>query len=111
MIGDWQGARPCRVHGRETGRTHKLPAIAEFDSVGLRYGTGGEVLRDLDFRLGGGRPSASRLRERSLTARNCWWPTSQPETSMRKWPSASCICLRLSTGSGRLSWLQTPTHA
>jgi len=54
MIGDWQGARPCRVHGRETGRTHKLPAIAEFDSVGLRYGTGGEVLRDLDFRLGGG---------------------------------------------------------
>lgn len=31
-----------------------LSAIAEFDSVGLRYGTGGEVLRDLDFRLLGG---------------------------------------------------------
>ncbi|MEO7654281.1 MAG: cell division ATP-binding protein FtsE [Sphingomicrobium sp.] len=28
-----------------------MSAIAEFDSVGLRYGTGGEVLRDLDFRL------------------------------------------------------------
>jgi cell division transport system ATP-binding protein len=33
------------------GREGELPAIAEFDSVGLRYGTGGEVLRDLDFRL------------------------------------------------------------
>jgi cell division transport system ATP-binding protein len=31
-----------------------LPAIVEFDSVGLRYGTGAEVLRDLDFRLGSG---------------------------------------------------------
>jgi len=26
-------------------------AIVEFDSVGLRYGTGAEVLKDLDFRL------------------------------------------------------------
>ena len=31
-----------------------LSAIVEFDSVGLRYGTGAEVLRDLDFRLGKG---------------------------------------------------------
>src|SRR4029453_5133840 len=31
-----------------------LSGIVEFDSVGLRYGTGGEVLRDLDFRLAGG---------------------------------------------------------
>lgn len=37
------------VHG---GRD--LTAIVEFDSVGLRYGTGAEVLRDLDFRLGKG---------------------------------------------------------
>jgi len=29
----------------------KVAAVAEFDSVGLRYGTGAEVLRDLDFRL------------------------------------------------------------
>ncbi|HEX6661588.1 MAG TPA: cell division ATP-binding protein FtsE [Sphingomicrobium sp.] len=28
-----------------------MTPIAEFDSVGLRYGTGAEVLRDLDFRL------------------------------------------------------------
>ena len=28
--------------------------LAQFDSVGLRYGTGAEVLRDLDFRLTGG---------------------------------------------------------
>ena len=28
--------------------------MVEFDSVGLRYGTGAEVLRDLDFRLTGG---------------------------------------------------------
>jgi len=31
-----------------------LSAIVEFDSVGLRYGTGAEVLRDLDFRLSTG---------------------------------------------------------
>src|SRR4029450_5340266 len=31
-----------------------LSGIVEFDRVGLRYGTGGEVLRDLDFRLAGG---------------------------------------------------------
>ncbi|WP_324806057.1 cell division ATP-binding protein FtsE [Sphingomonas sp. LY29] len=29
-------------------------SIVEFDSVGLRYGTGAEVLRDLDFRLSAG---------------------------------------------------------
>lgn len=32
-----------------------MAAVAEFDSVGLRYGTGAEVLRDVDFRLGSGR--------------------------------------------------------
>ncbi len=31
-----------------------LGAIVEFDSVGLRYGTGAEVLKDLDFRLPAG---------------------------------------------------------
>ena len=31
-----------------------MAAVAEFDSVGLRYGTGAEVLRDLDFRLANG---------------------------------------------------------
>jgi len=31
-----------------------VAAVAEFDSVGLRYGTGAEVLRDLDFRLRSG---------------------------------------------------------
>ena len=37
-----------------TGGGRKLGSVAEFDSVGLRYGTGAEVLRDLDFRLGSG---------------------------------------------------------
>jgi cell division transport system ATP-binding protein len=32
----------------------QLSVVAEFESVGLRYGTGAEVLRDLDFRLGTG---------------------------------------------------------
>ena len=50
MDGAWQGAAPWPRRG-EAG---KLAAIAEFDSVGLRYGTGAEVLRDLDFRLGEG---------------------------------------------------------
>jgi cell division transport system ATP-binding protein len=36
------------------GRIGKLSAVAEFDSVGLRYGTGAEVLRDLDFQLSSG---------------------------------------------------------
>jgi cell division transport system ATP-binding protein len=36
------------------GRVRVLTPVAEFDSVGLRYGTGAEVLRDLDFRLSKG---------------------------------------------------------
>jgi cell division transport system ATP-binding protein len=32
----------------------RLAAFVEFDAVGLRYGTGAEVLRDLDFRLARG---------------------------------------------------------
>jgi cell division transport system ATP-binding protein len=32
----------------------QLSHVAEFDSVGLRYGTGAEVLRDVDFRLSKG---------------------------------------------------------
>jgi len=31
-----------------------LAAVVQFESVGLRYGTGAEVLRDLDFTLSGG---------------------------------------------------------
>ncbi|MEO7278166.1 MAG: cell division ATP-binding protein FtsE [Sphingomicrobium sp.] len=31
-----------------------MSVVAEFESVGLRYGTGGEVLRDLDFGLATG---------------------------------------------------------
>src|SRR6476619_2351645 len=46
----WQGGVAARPgHG---GR--QLAGIAEFEAVGLRYGTGGEVLRDLDFRLARG---------------------------------------------------------
>ena len=36
------------------GEGLNLSQVAEFDSVGLRYGTGAEVLRDLDFRLANG---------------------------------------------------------
>ncbi len=32
----------------------KLAQIVEFEAVGLRYGTGAEVLRDLDFKLAAG---------------------------------------------------------
>lgn len=41
-------------HGKVWERGRTLTAIVEFDSVGLRYGTGAEVLRDLDFRLARG---------------------------------------------------------
>ena len=45
-----------RPHAKSlaTRRGEPLSAIVEFDSVGLRYGTGAEVLRDLDFRLAKG---------------------------------------------------------
>ncbi len=46
----WQGNGPCEWSGRDK----QLSQVAEFDSVGLRYGTGAEVLRDLDFRLAHG---------------------------------------------------------
>jgi cell division transport system ATP-binding protein len=42
----------CRPTLEQVGRV--VAAVAEFDSVGLRYGTGAEVLRDLDFRLRSG---------------------------------------------------------
>jgi len=45
------------LRGVETlrGRERRLTGtIVEFDRVGLRYGTGAEVLRDLDFRLSEG---------------------------------------------------------
>jgi len=45
-------AETCRSVG--TGREGKLESVAEFDSVGLRYGAESEVLRDLDFRLANG---------------------------------------------------------
>src|SRR5687767_4032812 len=48
----WQGGATGRRRPARKGM--KLSQIAEFDGVGLRYGTGGEVLRDLDFRLLGG---------------------------------------------------------
>jgi ABC-type cobalamin/Fe3+-siderophores transport system ATPase subunit len=46
----WQGTgQPCVEFDWAGGEL--VAAVAEFDSVGLRYGTGAEVLRDLDFRL------------------------------------------------------------
>ena len=48
----WQGGARCARSA--SGRDGPLSAIVEFDSVGLRYGTGAEVLRDLDFQLGRG---------------------------------------------------------
>ena len=44
----------CETGAQGTERGGALSAIVEFDSVGLRYGTGAEVLRDLNFRLSRG---------------------------------------------------------
>ena len=44
-----------RLKAVHRGRGFSLSAIVEFDSVGLRYGTGAEVLRDLNFRLAKGK--------------------------------------------------------
>src|SRR3954463_11767299 len=52
MNGAWQGGRFSHPPWKPAGR--QVAAVAEFDSVGLRYGTGAEVLRDLDFRLRAG---------------------------------------------------------
>jgi cell division transport system ATP-binding protein len=46
--------QPRRRATSADGEESKLSAVAEFDSVGLRYGTGAEVLRDLDFQLRSG---------------------------------------------------------
>src|SRR6478735_6422910 len=45
----WQGTGLAGEVVGSAGRP--VAAVSEFDSVGLRYGTGAEVLRDLDFRL------------------------------------------------------------
>jgi len=54
MLAPWQGgprrAKPLFAKGSGVLGA----AIVEFDRVGLRYGTGAEVLRDLDFRLNEG---------------------------------------------------------
>ena len=54
MLPPWQGGhgRATRVGGEGSGVL--ADTIVEFDRVGLRYGTGAEVLRDLEFRLGAG---------------------------------------------------------
>lgn len=51
MLVPWQGGarRATSVSGQRERRL--ASTIVEFDRVGLRYGTGAEVLRDLDFRL------------------------------------------------------------
>ena len=54
MRSHWQGGGPCARQAPGNGRGGPLTAIVEFDSVGLRYGTGAEVLRDLNFRLSKG---------------------------------------------------------
>jgi cell division transport system ATP-binding protein len=51
MCHHWQGGGGCARDAQGKGRAEPLSTIVEFDSVGLRYGTGAEVLRDLDFRL------------------------------------------------------------
>src|SRR4051794_6852746 len=53
MRAHWQVTRPVG-DGASAREGLQLSAIVEFESVGLRYGTGAEVLRDLDFRLIGG---------------------------------------------------------
>jgi len=52
MHGRWQGCGAC-AKSCATGED-PLAAIVQFESVGLRYGTGAEVLRDLDFSLAAG---------------------------------------------------------
>ena len=54
MRAQWQGDEIRQPGERVDGEGHVLTPIVEFDSIGLRYGTGAEVLRDLDFRLSKG---------------------------------------------------------
>ncbi len=54
MRRQWQGNGIRHAGGWLTGRERVLTPIVEFDSIGLRYGTGAEILRDLDFRLSKG---------------------------------------------------------
>ena len=54
MRAQWQGDGIRQPDERVDGEGQVLTPIVEFDSIGLRYGTGAEVLRDLDFRLSKG---------------------------------------------------------
>jgi len=54
MRAQWQGDEIRQPGERVDGEGHVLTPIVEFDSIGLRYGTDAEVLRDLDFRLSKG---------------------------------------------------------
>jgi cell division transport system ATP-binding protein len=54
MRAQWQGDGNRQQGERVDGEGQVLTPIVEFDSIGLRYGTGAEVLRDLDFRLSKG---------------------------------------------------------
>ena len=54
MLAPWQGGAR-RATSVLRGKERRLAEhIVEFDRVGLRYGTGAEVLRDLEFKLGAG---------------------------------------------------------
>jgi cell division transport system ATP-binding protein len=52
MRGRWQGGWAMRKDAAVGRRA--LAGVVQFESVGLRYGTGAEVLRDLDFTLSKG---------------------------------------------------------
>ncbi len=52
-MGVGKAAPSCERSCRRVGRVG-LASIVQFESVGLRYGTGAEVLRDLDFTLSRG---------------------------------------------------------
>src|SRR5213592_4997109 len=54
MRAQWQGKGIRLARRLVDGEGRVLAPIVEFDSIGLRYGTGAEVLRDLDFRLANG---------------------------------------------------------
>src|SRR5882724_8501375 len=54
MLPPWQGGASRATAWRSVGSGQLADTIVEFDRVGLRYGTGAEVLRDLEFRLGTG---------------------------------------------------------
>ncbi len=51
MLAEGPEAAPARISCRKAGHPNKVAAVIRFENVGLRYGMGPEILRDISFEI------------------------------------------------------------